>query len=39
MRIHTALADRPHNRKFDFDETYIPKGIQLFSALTYDIMK
>ena len=39
MRIRTALADRPHNRKFDFDENYIPKGIQIFSALTYDIMK
>ena len=39
MRIRTALADRPHNRKFDFDENYIPKGIQIFSAVTYDIMK
>ncbi len=39
MRIRTALADRPHNRKFDFDESYIPKGIKIFCALTYDIMK
>lgn len=38
MRIRTALSDRPHNRKFDFDEAYIPKGIKIFCALTYDLM-
>lgn len=40
MRVRTKMAAPAHNRRLDFDETdYIPKGIKLFCATVYDIMK
>ena len=38
MRIHTPLAGPAHNRKFNFHESYITQGIQIFCAAVYDIM-
>lgn len=39
MRIRTPLAGPTHNRKFNFSESYIPTGIQIFCAAAYDIMQ
>lgn len=39
MRIHTPITSSSHNRKFDFDEAFIPKGIKIFCAAAYDLMK
>ncbi len=40
MRIRTPFAAPTHNRKFDFDDSaYIPKGIKIFCAAVYDLMK
>lgn len=39
MRIRTALAAPGHNRRYNFDESYIPKAIKIFCAAAYDLMK
>ena len=39
MRIQTDCAGVAHNRKFDFDEGYLPKAVKVFCAATYDLMK
>ena len=39
IRIRTPLANVAHNRKFDFNESYIPMGIKIFCGAVYDIMK
>lgn len=39
MRIRTPLAGPPHNRKFDYNESYIPKGIKIFCAAVCDLMQ
>jgi aminobenzoyl-glutamate utilization protein A len=39
MRILTQTAAPAHARKFDFDEEVLAKGIKVFSAVAYDIMK
>ena len=39
MRIRTPLAGPAHNRKFDFHESYITKGIKIFCAAVYNIMQ
>lgn len=38
MRIRTPLAAPGHNRRYNFDETYIPKAIKIFCATAYDLM-
>ena len=39
MRIRSEVVGGAHNRKFDFDESYIPKSIKVFCAMTYYLMK
>jgi aminobenzoyl-glutamate utilization protein A len=39
MRILTPTAAPAHARAFDFGEEVLAKGIKVFSAVTYDIMK
>lgn len=39
MRICSPLAAKAHNRKFDFDESYLTKAVKIFCGMAYDIMK
>lgn len=39
MRLLTSTAASGHARTFDFDEEVLAKGIKVFSAAAYDIMK
>ena len=39
MRTRSPLAAGGHNRKYDFDESYIPKAVKVFCAMAYDLMK
>ena len=39
MRLRTPLAGPCHNRKFNYSESYIPKGIRVFCAAVYDLMQ
>ena len=39
MRIHADMAGPSHNRRFDFDESFIPRGIKIFCGAAYDILK
>lgn len=39
MRIRSPLAAKAHNRKFDFDESYLTKAVKVFCGMAYDIMK
>ena len=40
VRIHTKLFAPAHNRRLDFIESdFIPKGIKIFCAAVYDILK
>ena len=38
MRVYTKIAAGAHNRKFDIDESYIPKAIKIFCGVAYDLM-
>jgi len=39
MRLLTLTAASGHARTFDFDEEVLAKGIKVFSAVVYDIMR
>lgn len=39
MRVRSAVTAGGHNRKYDFDESYISKAVKVFCAMTYDLMK
>lgn len=39
MRIRSEVVGGFHNRKFDFDESYIPKSVKVFCAMAYDLMR
>ena len=39
MRVRSKMAGIPHNRKFDFDESYLTKAVKVFCGMAYDIMK
>lgn len=39
MRVRSKMAGVPHNRKFDFDESYMTKAVKAFCGMAYDIMK
>ena len=40
VRVHTELFAPAHNRRLDFIESdYLPKGIMLFCASVYELMK
>ncbi|MBQ5777883.1 MAG: amidohydrolase, partial [Oscillospiraceae bacterium] len=39
MRIRSPYAAKAHNRKFDFDESYLAKAVKIFCGMAYDIMK
>ena len=39
MRIRSPHAEKAHNRKFDFDESYLTKAVKIFCGMAYDIMK
>jgi len=39
MRVRSPLAANAHNRKFDFDESYLTKAVQVFCGMTYDLLK
>lgn len=39
MRIRSKVVGGAHNRKFNFDESYIPKSIKVFCGMAYDLMK
>lgn len=39
MRIRTNIVAGAHKRKYDFGEGVIPKGIKIFCAAVYDLMK
>lgn len=39
MRIRSKQTSDAHNRKYDFDESYLTKSVKIFCAAAYDIMK
>ncbi len=39
MRTRSPLAAGAHNRKFDFDESYMTKAVKVFCGMAYDLMK
>lgn len=39
MRVRSPLAGKAHNRKFDFDESYLTKAVKAFCGMAYDLMK
>ena len=39
MRVRTQTAAGAHNRRYDFEESFIPKSIRIFCATVYDLMK
>ena len=39
MRVRSKTAAGAHNRKYDFDESYLSKAVKIFCAMAYDIMK
>lgn len=39
MRVRSPLAAAAHNRRFDFDESYITKSVKVFSGMVYDLLK
>ena len=39
MRVRSPLAAGAHNRKFDFDESYMTKAVKVFCGVAYDLMK
>ena len=39
MRVRSAVAGIAHNRKFDFDESYMTKVVKAFCGMAYDLMK
>ena len=39
MRIRCKTASVAHSRKYDFDESYLPKAVKVFCAMAYDVMK
>lgn len=39
MRVRSPLAAKAHNRKFDFDESYLTKAVKVFCGMTYDLLK
>lgn len=39
MRIRSPQVGGSHNRKYNFDESYLPKAVKIFCAMAYDLMK
>ncbi len=39
MRVRTLVSGVSHGRKYDFDESYLPRAVKVFCAMAYDIMK
>lgn len=39
MRTLTHRAAPGHNRRYDFDETYLMQSVKIFTAVAYDILK
>lgn len=39
MRVRSKTAAGAHNRKYDFDESYLSKAVKIFCGMAYDIMK
>ncbi len=39
MRVRSPLAAGAHNRKFDFDESYLTKSVKVFCGMAYDLLK
>ena len=39
MRVRSPLAAKAHQRRFDFDESYITKVVKVCCGMAYDLMK
>ena len=39
MRVRSPLAAKAHNRKFDFDESYLTKAVKVFCGIAFDLLK
>ena len=39
MRVTTPMAGAQHTVKFDFDESVLKKGVQVFCAAAMDVLK
>lgn len=39
MRVCSPLAAGAHNRKFDFEESYLTKAVKAFCGMAYDLLK
>lgn len=39
VRTRSALAADAHNRKYDFEESYMVKAVKMFCGVTYDLLK
>jgi len=38
MRVRSPIAAGAHNRKFDFDESYMTKAVKVFCGMAYDLL-
>lgn len=39
MRTRSPIVNGHHNRKFDFDESYLTKAVKVLSGMAYDLMQ
>lgn len=39
MRVRSPIVGGSHNRKYNFNESYITKAIKVFCGMTYDLLK
>jgi len=39
MRVRSAVAGVAHNRKYNFDESYLTKAVKIFCGMVYDLLK
>ncbi len=39
MRVRSPLSAGAHNRKFDFEESYMTKAVKVFCGMAYDLLK
>jgi len=39
MRVRSTIVGGGHNRKYDFDESYLTKAVKAFCGIVYELMK
>ncbi|MBR3836742.1 MAG: amidohydrolase [Clostridia bacterium] len=39
IRVRTPLQGIAHNRRYNFDESYLPRAVKVFCGMVYDLLK